>query len=356
MKGLHSPGEILAQRYRIIKYTAEGGMQYVYQAYDEILHRDVALKTPKNYSSEKRFNNSAIVSARVNHPNVAKTYDYFEENGKPYLIEEFVHGADISYALLRISKYLDPYLTAKIFHYLAKGLASSHHVGVIHRDIKPSNIMITDGFHLSSIKITDFGIAKMADEELTVAAEGGNESIAASQTALGALPYMAPEAIESPRLAGTASDIWSLGALIFKLLTGLEPYGIGLKAVRNILEANEPNFPPFVFANQHFSALSKQLSELIISCLQKDPRLRPTADELADHCSALCYPIAERFIGKIKLIKYDSWGFISTEADDVFFHLDSVYGEKPIVGDSVMFSKYPGGSAWRSHPVVKIYS
>jgi serine/threonine protein kinase len=164
MSGPHSSGDVIRDRYKIIDNIGEGGMQFVYAARDRILKRKVALKTPKNDSAKKRFKRSAIVSARVNHPNVAKTLDYLEDNNRQYLIEELINGEDLDKAFLKKMKCLDPYLAARVFHYLAKGLAASHHAGVIHRDLKPTNIMVTDRFELTSIKITDFGIAKMADE------------------------------------------------------------------------------------------------------------------------------------------------------------------------------------------------
>ena len=82
-----------------------------------------------------------------------------------------------------------------VFHHLAKGLAASHHADVMHRDLKPNNVMIAGGEYFRGVKITDFGIAKMAEEEIGEAVEGGQESLSASRTALGAIPYMAPEII-----------------------------------------------------------------------------------------------------------------------------------------------------------------
>jgi serine/threonine-protein kinase len=234
MKGPHQIGEKIAYRYQIKGFVGEGGMQYVYCAWDSILNRYVALKTPKNLSAEKRFHRSAIVSAKVNHPNIAKTLDYLEENERPYLIEELINGQDLSKAILSKVDFLDPFLVARLFHHLSKGLAASHHAGVIHRDLKPTNIMVNGAFQLTDIKITDFGIAKMAEDEIVEAAEGGEDTISASATAVGALPYMAPEAIDTPRDVGLKADIWSLGAMMYELLTGSKPFGKGLKAVRHI--------------------------------------------------------------------------------------------------------------------------
>ncbi len=354
MNGPHSTNDVIGRRYKIIDYIGEGGMQLVYAAIDSILERKVALKTPKNDSGQKRFHRSAIVSARVNHPNVAKTLDYLESNNRQYLIEELIEGQDLDKAILQKSKFLDPYLVARIFHYLIKGLAASHHVGVVHRDLKPTNIMVVDGFQLEEIKITDFGIAKMAGGEIIEAVEGGNASISASKTVVGAIPYMAPEAIETPRKVGTPADVWSLGAMMYELMTGEKPYGSGLRAVGKIIEASPPKVPTFLTLNPQLAPLAEKVLQLILQCLQKDPNSRPSADELVSLCGNLCYPIMPRIVGTVREIRYDSWGFINVDHVDVFFNFDSVYGERPVVGDKVMLSKFPGVPSWRAHPVVKL--
>lgn len=352
MKGPHAVGDLITERYEVRGFLGEGGMQYVYSAHDLVLDRLVALKTPKNSSAEKRFKRSAVVSSKVNHPNVAKTLDYVEQHGRSYLAEEIIEGADLDAALLAKVPQLDPYLVARIFHYLAKGLAAAHHAGVIHRDLKPTNIMVGGGFHLDQIKITDFGIAKMADEELTEAAEGGSESLSMSATALGALPYMSPEAIDTPRNVTFATDIWSLGAMTYQLLTGNPPFGSGLRIVAKILEAQPPEFPSFLTENVQFSPLADQLIAIVLSCMKKSPSDRPTADDLVKQTSELCYPISPRFEGVVKEIRYNAWGFIATDGPDVFFHLSSVFGKRPSRGNRVYFSKYIGGGAARAHPVL----
>lgn len=355
MNGPHSIGDIVGERYEIIGYIGEGGMQLVYLAEDTFFKKKVALKTPKNDSAEKRFLRSAIVAARVNHPNVAKTLDYLVSQSRQYLIEELIEGQDLDKAILQVTQFLDPYLVARIFHYLAKGLAASHHAGVIHRDLKPTNVMVSGGFQLSEIKITDFGIAKMATEEIEVAVEGGNESISASKTVLGAIPYMAPEAIENPKEVSAPADVWSIGAMMYELITGLKPYGAGLKAVGKILNALPPEQPAFLTANPQFSSLSQELFHIILKCLEKDPVNRPSADALVSLCGMLCYSTEDRCFGIVNNIRYNSYGFIGIPGEEVFFNFDSVYGQRPMQGDRVMLSKFPGEPKWRAHPVVKIH-
>ncbi|WP_134677233.1 serine/threonine-protein kinase [Ectopseudomonas khazarica] len=348
------PGALIGGRYEIQRYLAEGGMQYVFIANDTETGRVVALKTPKNKSAEKRFQRSAIVAAKVNHPNVAKTLDYLVFEERQFLVEELILGQDMRAALLNDSAFIDPYLAAKVFHHLAKGVAAAHHVGVVHRDLKPTNIMVVGDYSLTELKVTDFGIAKMAAEEIVAAVEGGEESLTTSQTAVGALPYMAPEAIETPRSVGTPADIWSLGAMMFHLLTGDYPFGQGLNAVPKIISAIQPQSPGFLFSNPQFSPLARELIKIASACMSKDPNSRPTADQLVESFSGLCYSVAIRSRGTVESFVFNSYGYISSQSGRVFFHRECVYGALPKVGENVLFSSYDGGGAPRALPVVKL--
>ena len=353
MNGPHSVGDLIGERYEIKYFVGEGGMQFVYAAHDRLIGRMVALKTPKNNSAIKRFKRSAVVAAKVNHPNVAKTLDYVRNGDARYLIEELIEGDDLQKALLRRANFLDPYSAAKVFHHLAKGVAAAHHAGVVHRDLKPTNVMVVGGYSLIELKITDFGIAKMAGEELAEAAEGGSATMTTSQTAVGALPYMAPEVIETPRNVESPADIWSIGAMMFHLITGEPPYGSGLKAVSKILAAEKPIVPAFLTSNPQFAPLASEVIDLALACLQRDPALRPNADSLVARCGQFCYTPRSRQEGVVKDIRYNSWGFIATGGDDVFFNLSSVYGPNQIaVGNHVVFASYEGNPSSRAHPVM----
>jgi serine/threonine-protein kinase len=349
-------GNLIGKRYEILNYVGEGGMQFVYRARDQLTHREVALKTPKNKSATKRFKRSAIVAAKVNHPNIAKTLDYLKIDDERYLIEEFVYGNDLKVSLLQETSFIDPYLAAKVIHHLAKGVAAAHHAGVVHRDLKPTNIMVIGGYSIDHLKITDFGIAKMAGEELNEAVEGGDASMTASKTAVGALPYMAPEAIEDSNSVGPPADIWSVGAMTYQLLCGQLPFGQGLKAVPKIVAAELPEVPGFVTSNPQFSPLARKILDIAFSCLRKNPSERPTADQLSAECSTLCYTSAPRHRGIVHDFRYNAWGFIRSSVDDIFFHKECVYGPIPNIGDKVIFSRYSGGGADRALPVVKLNS
>ena len=354
MTGPLNSGETIGGRYVVERYLDEGGMQFVYVAKDTVTGRVVALKTPKILSAKKRFRRSAIVAAKVNHPNVAKTLDYVEDAGSTFLIEELIEGEDLKAALLTRTDYLDPYLVAKIFRYLAKGVSAAHHNGVVHRDLKPTNIMIVGDYNVTALKVTDFGIAKMAEAEMDEAAEGGDASLSASETALGAIPYMAPEAIDEPTTVGLSADIWSIGAIILHILYGDYPFGSGLRAIGKITKNAPISTPDFVTANSQFRPLAEEIIEIANRCLQSDATSRPTADQLVEMCNTLCYTVSDRKIGSIKIYKHDAWGFIGTSGADVFFHNDSVFGELPKKNESVVFSCYDGTPSPRALPVLKL--
>jgi eukaryotic-like serine/threonine-protein kinase len=347
-------GNRYGDRYTVTQFLGEGGMQQVYLATDAVLQREVALKVPKNSAATRRFRRSAVLSSRVNHPNAAKTLDYFEAEGRFYLVEELIKGitlAEFRHMLPRI----DPYAVSHVLHHLAKGVAASHHVNVVHRDIKPSNIMVDSKYRLDFVKITDFGIAKMTEEALGDAAVS-EETMTSSHTMMGALPYLSPEMIKTPKEAGFAADIWAIGAVAFELLSGKKPFGSGLTAVPTILAADPPEFPSALCNRSQFRPLAEDLYNLIMHCLKKDPTQRPRADELVAMCEKLCYQTHARAIGRVNNYpnQHSAYGFIVEDgtSDLVFFHTESVYGEKPRANDLVWFSKFLGDPRDRAHPVV----
>lgn len=351
---LHATRDLVSGRYEVVHYIGQGGMQEVYRVHDHLLERDVVLKSPKNPSAKKRFNRSATLSARVNHDNVAKTLDYIEEGDRFYLIEEYVEGCDLGYFLKNYVAMLDPFAAGRVMHHLAKGLAASHHVDVIHRDLKPTNVMVVGGQNFAGFKITDFGIAKMAQEEIEDAAAGIEEGNTTSQTALGALPYMAPETIDDMKNAGKPADVWAIGALTFEVLTGKRPFGAGYKAVPLIQAAKVPPLPNLLISNSQFAPFVTAIFDLINQCMQKDPAARLTADQLVTACEGLYYSTAPREFGTIKKFDNNSWGFAAASDSDVFCHVNSVFPASDlVVGGRVWMSTHPGSPQSRAFPIVK---
>lgn len=251
-------------RYQIESYLGAGGMQNVYVALDNLFQRRVALKVPKDGATITRFQNSAVVSARMNHANVAKTLDYVEDSTGFYLIEELVIGCDLSQMIPVPLPYLPPSACAKVFHQLAKGLSASHQAGVVHRDLKPSNIMVVGGVALDAIKITDFGIAKMAEAEIGQIADVAKGGSTSSKTVLGAIPYMAPESITDFKTASYASDVWAIAAITYELLAGAKPYGGGLVSIAAILQANPPKKPAHI---RRDADTANRMRPILVSCV-----------------------------------------------------------------------------------------
>lgn len=334
-------------------------MQDVYLASDRVVGKDVALKTPQPGQAEKRFKQSAKFAARINHHNVAKTLDYVEEGGRQYLIEEYVEGETLEQKSQRF-KIVDPHLASRILHHLSKGVAASHHVGVVHRDLKPSNVIAAMGANLHDLKITDFGIATLTEEVFEEAARDGDLTRSTSGTIRGALPYMAPEMMfRSPgEHPGTPADIWSIGAMMFRLLTGEYPFGVYLDAAVNVKNQTRKGWPAFMTSNAQFKPLAEELQVIVDKCLDYSPVNRPTADDLVDMCSDLCYLSVDRSEGTVtRIIQNGHSGFANTASGDVFFSMESVCGPvRPSDhrNQSISFSSFAGQPAPRAHPILVI--
>ena len=207
-----------------------------------------------------------------------------------FLIEEYVPGETLEAKLTRFGA-VDPHLGARVFHHLSKGIAASHHAGVVHRDLKPSNIITEPGVNLHELKITDFGIATLTEEVFAQAAKEGDLTRSTSGTIRGALPYMAPEMMfRSPGdHPGSPADVWSLGAMMFKILTGDYPFGVYLEAAVNVKNQTRKQWPAFMTRNPQYKPLAEELQDIIERCLEYDTQGRPTADDLVSEFSKLCY-------------------------------------------------------------------
>lgn len=347
----------ISGRYKIIEYVGSGGMQHVYRAKDMLLDIDVALKTPQPGQQTKRFKVSAEIAARINHHDVAKTLDYFQIDGVDYLIEEFIDGEDLEKKLSSF-QFLDPHMASRVLHHLAKGIAASHRAGVVHRDLKPSNVMVSGGVNLHYLKITDFGIATLTENFFDEAAQGGDITKTNSGTIKGALPFMAPEMMfrKKDDKIGPPADIWSLGAMMFRLLTGEYPFGIFLDAAVNVKTKNRKPWPTFMTDNRQFAPLAIELQEIVDKCLSYDPVDRPTAQEISEQCQKLCYLSVDREEGIVqKLIQNNYSGFAQGTSGSVFFSMESVYGiRRPnsTTYKHICFSSFPGTPQPRAHPVI----
>ncbi|SRR6266567_2803371 len=361
MTRIHTSGDVISDRYEILDFHNEGGMQEVYVAQDRTLSRRVALKVPKNVSAAKRYERSARLSAKVRHPNVASTLDYFEHKERPYLIEELVPGSDLKRRLDTEFLYLDPHLAAHVMNHLARALATAHHSEICHRDLKPSNVIVSSDASLAIIKITDFGIAKMASEQLAEEVElldKDENSLTGSQTLVGAIPYMAPERFSAPREVNLKSDVWALGAILYQLLKGEPPFGRGPAAIGKILGTTDVDRPPLFGKYPVFTQLEDALWQVISACLHRDASKRPDADSLVKQCSELCYALQPRLIGTVTSFGEGTgdWGFISTDDENVFIHRSEFYGTGLKAGVRVNFAPHDGRPRRRAAPAIPLRS
>ncbi|MFL5711099.1 MAG: protein kinase domain-containing protein, partial [Chloroflexota bacterium] len=207
-------GQVLGGRYRLIELLGSGGMATIYRATDTGLGRDVALKILRpeylrDPDFSARFRQEAQAAASLSHPNVVTVYDYGEDPSGPYIVMELVDGEDLA-TIMRRSGTLPPRQVARIGAGVARALAAAHARGLVHRDIKPGNVLIgKDG----QVKVVDFGIAR-AISEAQVTLPG---------TTLGSVHYFSPEQARGEP-ATAASDIYSLGIVLYEMLVGSRPW------------------------------------------------------------------------------------------------------------------------------------
>ena len=209
-----SPAVQLAQRYTLRERIAVGGMGEVHLATDDRLRRVVAVKVlgpafADSPESVERFRREALTAAGLVHPNIAQVYDYGVDGSCHFIVMEHVDGTDLA-RLLRDHGRITPSDAVRIAEQICSALAVAHRAGVVHRDIKPGNVIVRpDG----TVKVTDFGIAQAL----------GQASLTDTGTVMGTAAYISPE---QARGAATspASDLYSLGILLFQMLTGAVPF------------------------------------------------------------------------------------------------------------------------------------
>jgi eukaryotic-like serine/threonine-protein kinase len=207
-------GTVLGGRYRLVELLGQGGMATIYRARDNQLERDVAVKILRpEYGADPdfidRFRHEAQSAASLNHPGIVAVYDYGTDPAGPFIVMELVEGEDLA-TIVRRTGALPPRAAARLVAQSARAIAAAHDRGFVHRDVKPGNILVT---REGRVKVTDFGIARALSES----------ALTLPGTTLGSVHYFSPEQARG-EMATPASDIYSLGIVLYELLTGRRPW------------------------------------------------------------------------------------------------------------------------------------
>ncbi|WP_309115742.1 serine/threonine-protein kinase [Saccharothrix sp.] len=256
--------EVVAGRYRLVERLGAGAMGVVWRAFDERLHREVAVKllvVPPGADpgeAAARAAREARIAARLHHPNAVTVHDVVTDGDVPVLVMEYVAGRSLSGVVLPVAE------AARVGAQVASALAAAHAAGIVHRDVKPGNILRTDD---GTAKITDFGIAR-AFGDVTVTRTGvlaGTPAFLAPEVARGGVP-------------GPASDVFALGATLYALVEGRPPFGDGDNAIALLHAVAAGHFPPPTRAGE--------LTAILLDLLRTDPATRPTMAEAAHRLRA----------------------------------------------------------------------
>jgi serine/threonine protein kinase len=263
-------GSIFAGRYKILNLIGGGGMGSVYKALDLTLNRQVALKLlHRNLLPDKqtlvRFQQEARVIGRIKHPGVIAVYDFgLAEDQSPYLIMEYVQGISLA-NLIALEGQLEPERATAIFAKVSDTLAHTHSKGVIHRDLKPSNILIIgDASANESVRVIDFGIAKVLDKEDVKS----NQIITPSGELFGSPLYMSPEQCRGLD-ADERSDVYSLGCVMYETISGHPPFHGATVYDTMLSQLNDP--PPKLPMKQGSGQAGRDIERIITKALAKEP-------------------------------------------------------------------------------------
>ena len=319
-------GMYIADRYEILGKVGAGGMSDVYKAKDLTLGRFVAIKVLKAEFSEDinfvtKFRSEAQAAAGLEHPNIVNIYDVGSENGLHYIVMEYVEGITLK-TYIEKKGQLSFKEAVSIAIQVGRGIEAAHNKNIVHRDIKPQNIMIsTEG----KVKVTDFGIARAATSNTI------------SSDVMGSVHYSSPEQARNGFVDGK-SDIYSLGIVMYEMVTGRGPFDGDTTVAVAIQHLQEEMVPPSVYAPN----LPISMEKIILKCTQKNPDRRYSSMTalLADLRKALISPNEDFVVmvplanqDKTRVIGADDLNQIKKQTANVYVDPASIKIQEPVIDD-----------------------
>jgi len=276
----HTPGSgrLIGGRYRLLGRLGHGGMGTVWKAHDQIVDREVAVKEPRvpdhlpdreRQTVYQRMEREARAAARIDHPSVVTVHDVVVEDGRPWIVMELVRGDSLADRLAEGT--LDPREAARIGLAVLGALSAAHEAGVLHRDVKPDNVLLGRG---DRVVLTDFGIAQVE----------GEQGLTETGGFVGSPEFISPERVLGQR-PGPASDLWSLGVVLYAAVEGMSPFRRShTPATLQAVLSAEPQRP---------ARGPDALGSITMRLLLKDPAMRPSAAETREALESVVRPVPQ---------------------------------------------------------------
>jgi serine/threonine-protein kinase len=281
-------GRQLGGRYELIRLVARGGMAEVYEGYDRVLSRPVAVKLLQPHLARdevfrERFRREAVTAAQLAHPSIVATFDAGVDHGNAFIVMEMVRGATLR-QLLSERGALGPALSVVIARQIADALAFAHRCGLVHRDVKPANVLVCEDGDEPRVKVTDFGIAKAAE-----ALEG---DLTLTGVVLGTPKYLSPEQLRGDE-PDPRSDLYGLGVVLYEMLSGAPPFSGPTEMAVALAHLND--LPPPLMGR--CPDVPASLDRLVRALLAKSPADRPpSAAVVRQELSLIAVELAEHAV------------------------------------------------------------
>jgi serine/threonine-protein kinase len=349
-----SAGEILAGKYRVERVLGIGGMGMVLAATHLQLERHVALKlmlreTAGSPETAERFVQEARAAAEIQSEHVVRVLDVGSlDDGAPYLVMEFLRGSDLA----RVLRARGPLPVVDVAGYLlqaCEALAEAHALGIVHRDLKPANLFLTaraDGSPL--VKVLDFGVSKLTRRRPSAGA-----TLTKSRSILGTPLYMSPEQLRDTRSVGPATDIWSLGCILYELLAGAPPFVAETAEALGALVATGPC--PRV--RDVRPDAPRELADAIVRCLEKDPAARfASLGDLARLLGSFAPADTAPIVGRVERIAAGVDRSPGAHPEDTLPFADTVHSGSPprLAGTGAALAR-SGSSSPRPQPTTRAF-